>query len=171
MHVLLPTSIISSWIDFSVLETTSSILAGWILPSVTSWCRDNLAISRLTGSKQDKIMASGVSSTIISTPVAASMALMFLPSLPIILPFKSSLSMLKTETAFSIVCSAATLCIVWMSIFFASLFAFNKASSFISFRIDMDLDLASFSKDFINCSFACSALNPLTLSRISICFF
>ena len=77
MHVLLPTSIISSWIDFSVLETTSSILAGWILPSLTNWCRDNLAISRLTGSKQDKIMASGVSSTIISTPVAASMALMF----------------------------------------------------------------------------------------------
>ena len=79
----LPTSIISSWIDFSVLETTSSILAGWILPSVTSWCKDNLAISRLTGSKQDRIIASGVSSTIISTPVAA-LALMFLPS-PIIL--------------------------------------------------------------------------------------
>ena len=47
-------------------------------------------------------MASGVSSTIISTPVAASIARMFLPSLPMIRPFTSSESKLKTETQFSI---------------------------------------------------------------------
>ena len=52
---------------------------------------------------------SKLSSTINSTPVAASKALMFLPSRPIILPFNSSLSILKTETAFSIACSAAVL--------------------------------------------------------------
>jgi len=63
---------------------------------------DKRAISRRTGSKQDRIIASGVSSTIISTPVAASIARMFLPSLPMILPLTSSESKLNTDTQFSI---------------------------------------------------------------------
>ena len=109
MTVLLPTSIISFSISFDVLLTTSSILAGCILPSVTSLWSDNLAISLLTESKQDNIIASGVSSTIISTPVAASIALIFLPSLPIILPFKSSDSKLKKETQLSISSKVPTL--------------------------------------------------------------
>jgi len=53
------------------------------------------------------MIASGVSSTIKSTPVAASIALMFLPSRPIIDPLISSLSRLKTVMAFSIACSEA----------------------------------------------------------------
>ena len=57
------------------------------------------------------IIASGVSSTIISTPVAASNALILRPSLPIILPLISSESILKTETEFSIDCSVA---VRWM---------------------------------------------------------
>ena len=40
--------------------------------------------------QQSKITASGVSSIIKSTPVNVSSVLMFLPSLPIILPFISS---------------------------------------------------------------------------------
>ena len=54
------------------------------------------------------MIASGVSSTIISTPVAASKALMFLPSLPIILPLTSSDSRLNTDTQFSTACSTPT---------------------------------------------------------------
>jgi hypothetical protein len=72
------------------------------------------AISLRTGSKQERI-ASGVSSTMISTPVAASKALMFLPR-PIILPLTSSDSMLKTDTQFS-TASSVPLFIVFMMIF------------------------------------------------------
>ena len=53
------------------------------------------------------IMASGVSSTMNSTPVAASSARMLRPSRPIILPLMSSDSMLKTDTQFSMAFSAA----------------------------------------------------------------
>ena len=53
------------------------------------------------------MMASGVSSTMISTPVAASSARMLRPSRPMILPFTSSLSMLKIDTQFSMACSDA----------------------------------------------------------------
>jgi len=80
-------------------------------------CKARRAISLRTGSKQESIIASGVSSTMISTPVAASSALMFLPSLPIILPLTSSDSMLKTETQFSTASSVPTLCMVFMIIF------------------------------------------------------
>ena len=48
------------------------------------------AISLLTGLKQEIVNASGVSSMIISTPKICSNDLIFLPSLPMILPFISS---------------------------------------------------------------------------------
>ena len=44
-----------------------------------------------------------------STPVADSIALILRPSLPIILPLTVSLSILKTETEFSIASSVAIL--------------------------------------------------------------
>ncbi len=125
-------SIISSSICFLVFFTISSIRAGCILPSVTNLCIANRATYLLTGSKHDNNIASGVSSTIISAPVAASKERIFLPSLPIILPLTSSLSILNTDTEFSIACSVATLCIVWITIFLASLFAVSLASSTIS---------------------------------------
>ena len=53
-------------------------------------------------------MASGVSSTMISTPVAASIARMLRPSLPIIRPLTSSDSMLNTDTQLSIASSVPT---------------------------------------------------------------
>ncbi|MNY43292.1 hypothetical protein D3C86_1782390 [compost metagenome] len=107
-----PISTISSSICVRVFATTSSIRAGWIRPSVTKRCKAKRAISRRTGSKPDKIMASGVSSTMISTPVAASKARILRPSRPIIRPLISSFSMLKIETVFSIADSVAVRCMV-----------------------------------------------------------
>ena len=54
------------------------------------------------------MIASGVSSTMISMPVAASSARILRPSRPIMRPFTSSLSILKTVTEFSIAASVAT---------------------------------------------------------------
>ena len=127
--VRLPTSMISSSICLVVFFTISSILAGCILPSVTNLWSDSLATSLLTLSKQERIIASGVSSTIISTPVAASMALIFLPSRPIIRPLTSSLSRLNTETQFSTASSVPIRCIVLIIIFLASCCAVILASS------------------------------------------
>ena len=52
--------------------------------------KEFIAICLLIGSKQENVTESGDSSTIKSTPVAFSISLMFLPSLPISLPFISS---------------------------------------------------------------------------------
>ena len=131
--VRFPVSIISLSNCFFTFATTSSILAGWIRPSDTSWCRASRQISRRTGSKAEMTMASGVSSTTISTPVTASRARMFRPSRPMIRPFTSSLSIWKTLTEFSIAVSVATRCMVLMTIFFASRLALSFASSTISF--------------------------------------
>ena len=79
------------------MATTSSIFVGCILPSEISFSSAILATSLLTPSNDERTTASGVSSIIRSTPVAASIALMFLPSLPIILPFISSLGNWITE--------------------------------------------------------------------------
>jgi len=54
--------------------------------SVSACLKARRAISRLTGSKLDRVTASGVSSIIRSTPVACSSALIFRPSLPIVCP-------------------------------------------------------------------------------------
>ncbi len=102
-----PISTICSSSCFFTFATTSSILAGWILPSATSLFNARRQTSLLMGSKLEITMDSGVSSTTISAPVAASKALMFLPSLPMICPLISSESMVKTETVFSMVYSAA----------------------------------------------------------------
>ena len=88
-------------------STISSILAGWILPSSKSFSRAILATSLLSGSNPEIITASGVSSIIKSIPVKVSRVLIFLPSLPIILPFISSLGNETTDTVVSEVWSAA----------------------------------------------------------------
>ena len=91
-----------------------------------------------------------MSSTIISTPVADSIALMFRPSLPIILPFTSSDSILKTETQLSIASSVPTLWIVLITIFFASCLAESLASSIIFWVSSRASDLASSFSDSTN---------------------
>ena len=101
-----PISCISSSKSLVVFLTTSSMRDGCILPSIIKAFKDNLAISLLIGSKLEIIILSGVSSIIISTPVVASRALIFLPSLPIILPFSSSLS--RNECRYRVLYS--TLC-------------------------------------------------------------
>ena len=79
-------------------STISSTRVGWMRPSSTSRVSAMRAISRRTGSKQASATASGVSSMIRSTPVAASSARMLRPSRPMMRPFMSSLGMGTTET-------------------------------------------------------------------------
>ena len=88
-------------------STISSILAGCILPSSISFSSAILATSRLNGSNPEITTASGVSSIIKSIPVKVSNALIFLPSLPIILPFISSFGSETIDTVVSDVWSAA----------------------------------------------------------------
>ena len=107
------------------LSTISSILAGWILPSTINFSKAILATSLLIGSKLERITASGVSSIIKSTPVNVSKVLIFLPSLPMILPFISSLGRATTCTVVSETWSAAHL---WIAVVIISL-DFLSASS------------------------------------------
>jgi hypothetical protein len=68
--------------------------------------------------------------TTISTPVAASRARIFLPSLPIILPLFRHFN-IETVTAFSIAVSGAILWIVLIIILLDSLLAVSLASSLL----------------------------------------
>jgi hypothetical protein len=106
--VRFPTSIISSSICLAVLATTSSIRAG---ESSVYICVKLNAISLRTGSKQERMIASQCIIYNDFYPVAASSALMFRPSRPIILPLTSSDSMLNTDTQFSTASSVPTLCV------------------------------------------------------------
>ena len=103
------------------------------------------------------IIASGVSSTINSTPVAASSARMLRPSRPIIFPLISSDSMLKTDTQFSIAFSAAVRWMVSITTFLASFVAVNFASSIACFTMELALDSASAFNASISCWRASSA--------------
>ena len=76
-------------------------------PSAMSFSRAMRATSRRTGSKLERVMASGVSSMIKSTPVRVSMARMFRPSRPMMRPFISSLGRGTTLMAASLTWSAA----------------------------------------------------------------
>ena len=96
-----PASLMRASTSRFAFSTISSILAGWILPSDINFSSATLAISRLTGSKPERITASGVSSMIKSIPVSVSNVRIFLPSRPIILPFISSLGSSTTETVVS----------------------------------------------------------------------
>ena len=70
-------------------------------PSAIRRSRVTRAISRLKGSKPERITASGVSSTIRSTPVVNSRVRMFRPSRPMIRPFISSFGNMTTDTVVS----------------------------------------------------------------------
>ena len=62
--------------------------AGWMRPSAISLSMAFFAISRRYGSKPDRMIAPGVSSTMRSTPVASSSARMLRPSRPMMRPFE-----------------------------------------------------------------------------------
>ena len=109
-------------------STTSSMRAGWMRPSAISRSIACRAISRRSGSKLERMIAPGVSSTISSTPVAVSSARMFRPSRPMIRPFRSSLGRSTTETVVSMVCSAALRWMASATICWARTAAVSRAS-------------------------------------------
>ena len=81
--------------------------------SAISFSRASRAISRRTGSKQETVMASGVSSMIRSAPVSVSSVRMLRPSRPMMRPFISSLGSGTTLTVISATWSAAQR---WMAV-------------------------------------------------------
>ncbi len=97
--------------SFSARSIISSMRAGCIRPSTTSLSKERRATSRRTGSKLLSVTASGVSSTIKSTPVSVSNVLIFRPSRPMIRPFISSDGRLTTLTTTSDVNSTLQRCI------------------------------------------------------------
>ena len=167
--VRLPVSTISCSTCFSTFLTTSSIRAGWIRPSVTSFCNERRATSRRIGSKPESKIASGLSSMMISTPVRDSRARMFLPSRPMIRPLISSFSILNTDTVFSMACSAAVRCMVSRIIFLASWFADILASSTMSREMIMASAVASSFIISLSCSLASNAERPEMVSNIFFC--
>ena len=77
-------------------------------------------------------------------PVSVSNVRIFLPSLPMIRPFISSLGRFTTETVDSVVCSAANLCTVVASNSLAVLSTFSFASfSFSLTSIAISCDSSS----------------------------
>ena len=121
----------------------SSIRAGWIRPSCTSFSSVSRAVSRRTGSKLDRTTASGVSSMIRFTPVVASNARMLRPSRPMMRPFMSSLGSENTETVDSLVCSEATRWIAIVTILRARSSPSSRARCSISRTVDIASRLAS----------------------------
>ena len=95
-------------------------------PSLSSLISATRATSRRTGSWHESVTASGVSSTIISTPVNCSKARIFRPSRPIIRPFSSSPGRFTVETVISATYSLAQRCtarlIILRAVFSASSF-------------------------------------------------
>ncbi len=152
-------------------STMSSIRAGWIRPSVTSFWMDRRASSRRMGSKLDRMTASGVSSTMMSTPVAISKARMFRPSRPMIRPFMSSEGRSTTETVVSTTCSAADRWMALDMISRADWAAFSRASSSIRRTVAMASSLASSSIFLISMALASSWVIPDTRSSSSMAFW
>ncbi len=164
-----PARITSLWTCFWALSTTSSIRPGWTLPSFRSISRATLATSRRTGSNELRIIIPGVSSTIMSTPVALCRAWIFRPSLPIIRPFISSSSSLTALTTRSAVTSLAIRSIVCINI----APAFSSAKSLVSFWILVIRPLRSFlmsrSVIAINFSAASFLVSLAIFSSLSCC--
>ena len=91
--------------------TISSMRIGWMRPSCMRRSRATRATWRRTGSNDESVTWSGVSSMSSSTPVAASRARMLRPSRPMRRPFISSLASFTCVTECSALWSAATRCI------------------------------------------------------------
>ena len=113
--------------------------------------------------------ASGVSSIIRSTPVRVSIALIFLPSRPMILPFISSFGSATTDTVLSATWSAAHLWIAPVIIYLAFLSASSLALDSISFIMMEASCLTSFSILESSSALASSIVYPEILSSSSSC--
>ena len=152
-------------------STMSSMRAGWMRPSVTSFWMDRRASSRRMGSKLDRMTASGVSSTMMSTPVAISRARMLRPSRPMIRPFMSSDGRSTTETVVSTTCSAAERWMALDMISRAETAAFSRASSSIRRTVPMASRRASSSIFLTSMALASSWVMPEILSSSSTPFW
>ncbi len=124
-----PASLIDSSTSCSALRTTSSIRPGWMRPSEISRSSATRAISRRIGLWHEMTTASGVSSIMISTPVAASIARMLRPSRPMMRPFISSVGSAITETVRSATNSPASRSIAIEMMRLARRSASSRASS------------------------------------------
>ena len=162
-----PDSLIFSTISFFTSSTISSILAGWILPSLINFSKDNFAICLLIGSNPETMIVKGVSSIITSTPVARSRVLIFLPSLPITLPFISSLGRLTVEVVVSAVWAPEYFCIDWTIISLARFFSSSIPSCSISLIFFITSSSLSFSTLSRIISIAFSLLRSAIFSSLS----
>ena len=138
-----PARLICSSTSARARPWASSIRAGWIRPSDTSFSRVSRATSRRTGSKHDSTTASGVSSMIRLTPVSASKARMLRPSRPMIRPFMSSEGRGNTDTLDSLVCSVATRWMAMVTILRARFSPSSRALCSISRTVAMASRFAS----------------------------
>ena len=138
----------------------SSMRAGWIRPSATSFSSVIRAASRRTGSKHDRTTASGVSSTMRFTPVVASKARMLRPSRPMMRPFMSSLGSANTDTVDSAVCSDATRWMAIVTILRARSSPSSRARCSISRTWVMAARLASSTTCATRCSLASADVMP-----------
>ena len=118
-------------ISSCALATTSSIFAGWILPSRIKFSRASLATCRRTGSKDEMTIAPGVSSMINSTPDSFSNARMFLPSLPIILPLISSFGIFTEVVSISLAVDDAK------RLMLEAMISFARRSNFSAFNVSI----------------------------------
>ena len=157
-----PSLRLASSISAVTFSTTSSMRAGWMRPSATSCSIACLATVRRYGSKLDRMMAPGVSSTISSTPVAFSSARMLRPSRPMMRPLRSSLGRSTTETVASRACSGALRWIACVTIWRAFSAACSRASCSRRFTRFAASRRASDSICLISASFASSAVMPDT---------
>ena len=162
---------IFAFISLHVLSYISSILPGCILPSFIKFSIVTFAISLLSGSKLESTIVSGVSSIIKSTPVTASIVLIFLPSLPMILPFISSFGKLITDIVASFVTSDAYFCIASVNKFFAFLSTSSFASASLSFIYAAISLVIDSSTCFMTIFLASSLENPEIFSSFSSCSF
>ena len=143
--------------------------AGWMRPSAISRSIACLAISRRYGSKPERMIAPGVSSTIRSTPVASSSARMLRPSRPMMRPLRSSLGRSTTETVVSIACSAAQRWMASVMYCFARSAAVSRASASSRLSRFAESCRASPSICLMSSSFASSAVRPATRSSSCCC--
>ncbi len=159
-----------SWRIFSqsserTFSTISSMRAGWMRPSTMSFSRASRATSRRSGSKAEMTIASGVSSMIRSTPVAASRARMLRPSRPMMRPFRSSEGSSTTETVASTTVSDASRWMAMPMIRRAFWVACSVASSSIRRIRPAASSRASFSTDLTRSRLASTAVSPEICSR------
>ena len=156
-------------ISRSALATASSILDGLIRPSFIKRSRAYRATWRRIGSKEESTTIPGVSSTIISTPVARWRAWILRPSLPMMRPFISSSGNFKAVTVRSAVTSEDMRSIAVTSRAWA-VSSMSRRSSFCSLVIKPTRSsLISFSVILISLSLASSLVRPAIFSNFSCC--